>query len=64
MEELKIGDKVIMNDNYYVSAENRGKVFTVRSKPWMLCGTEVVKISGKAGGYAVDGLTKVGEAAV
>ena len=60
--QLKIGDKVVMNDNYYVSEADKGKIFTVRSEPWMLCGTEVIKISDKAGGYAVDGLTKVGDA--
>lgn len=59
MSNLKIGDKVVMNDKYYVSDENKGKVFTVRSEPWMLCGKEVIKISGKAGGYATDGLAKV-----
>lgn len=56
---LKIGDKVRMNDKYHVSAANREKVWTVRSEPWMCCGTMVVKLEGKAGGYAVDGLDKV-----
>lgn len=56
---IKKGDKVVMNDHYYVSAENQGKVWTVASDPWMVCGTEVVKLLGKAGGYAVDGLDLV-----
>ena len=56
---LKPGDKVIMNDHYHVCEENRGKVWTVRSEPWDCCGTLVVKLEGKAGGYAVDGLDKV-----
>lgn len=60
-DELRPGDKVVMNDNYYVSEENKGKISTVRSEPWNLCGTNVVKISGRAGGYAVDGLTKITE---
>ena len=60
MTNLKIGDKVIMNDKYYVSDKYKGQVFTVRSEPWTVCGSEVVKISGVAGGYDVDGLTKVG----
>lgn len=34
MANLKIGDKVIMNDKYWVSAENKGKVWTVDSEPW------------------------------
>ena len=56
---LKPGDNVVMNDHYHVSGENRGKVWTVRSEPWVCCGTLVVKLEGKAGGYAVDGLDKV-----
>lgn len=56
MNNLKIGDKVIMNDKYWVSAENKGKVWTVDSEPWECCGTTVVRLEGKAGGYAVDGL--------
>lgn len=59
MNELKPGDKVVMNDRYHVSEENRGKVWTVRSEAWVCCGTLVVKLEGKSGGYAVDGLDKV-----
>ena len=58
---MEIGDKVIMNDKYYVSEENKGKVWTVRSKPWVCCGQLVVLLNGKSGGYAVDGLDIVGE---
>ena len=56
MNNLKIGDKVVMNDKYHVSAENKGKVWTVDSEPWECCGTTVVRLEGKAGGYAVNGL--------
>lgn len=56
---LKVGDKVVMNDKYSVSEENKGKVWEVRSEPWDCCGTMVVLLKGKSGGYAVDGLTKV-----
>lgn len=56
MSNIKAGDKVIMNNKYYVSEENKGKVWTVRSEPWLCCGTLVVALEGKAGGYAVDGL--------
>lgn len=56
---LKIGDKVVMNDKYYVDEKNRGKIWIVRSEPWMCCGTEIVLLEGWSGGYAVDGLTKV-----
>lgn len=58
---LKVGDKVVMNNNYRVSDENKGKVWTVRSEPWMCCGTLVVGLVGKSGGYAVDGLDLVEE---
>ena len=61
MNNLKIGDKVIMNDKYWVSAENKGKVWTVNSEPWECCGTNVVKLEGKAGGYAVDGLDLINQ---
>lgn len=56
---MKIGDKVTMNNKYYVSSEDKGRVWVVRSDPWYLCGTLVVLLDGMSGGYAVDGLTLV-----
>lgn len=56
---LNIGDKVKMNSKYWVSEENKDKVFEVISEPWKLCGTLVIKLDGVSGGYAVDGLMKV-----
>lgn len=56
---LMRGDKVKMNDKYYVSEKNKGKVFEVVSEPWDLCGTIVVKLKGYSGGYAIDGLEVV-----
>ncbi len=53
---MKIGDKVVMNNKYSVSEENKEKVWIVRSEPWECCGTLVVLLEGKSGGYAVDGL--------
>lgn len=58
---MKIGDKVVMNDKYYVSKENKGKVWTVRSETWKCSGQLVVLLEGKSGGYAVDGLDIAGE---
>lgn len=58
---LKPGDRVIMNDAYYVPDQYKDKVWTVISEPWNLCGTWVVMLDGVHGGYAVDGLTKVEE---
>lgn len=46
---------------YYVSAENKSRIWTVASEPWMCCGTLVVKLEGKSGGYAVDGLDIISE---
>ena len=56
---MKIGSKVVMNNKYHVSKQNKGKVFTVISEPWNVCGTLVVKLEGYSGGYAVDGLTVI-----
>lgn len=59
--KLKPGDRVVMNDKYHVSPANKGNVWKVVSEPWMVCGSEVVKLEGKSGGYAVDGLDLVSE---
>ncbi|MCI8766103.1 MAG: hypothetical protein HFG58_16455 [Lachnospiraceae bacterium] len=56
---MKIGDQVIMNGNYYVPEKNRGKVFTVRSRPFMVCGTVCVLLEDYCGSYAADGLSVV-----
>lgn len=56
---LKPGDRVVMNDKYYVSPESKGNVWRVASESWMVCGTEVVKLEGVSGCYAVDGLELV-----
>lgn len=56
---VKPGDKVVMNTKYYVSEENKGKIWEVASEPWLCCGTVVVKLKGRAGGYALDGLNLV-----
>ena len=56
---LKSGDKVRMNDKYHVSEENKNKIWMVVSEPWTCCGTLVVRLQGKTGGYAVDGLDLV-----
>lgn len=53
---MKKGDRVIMNGKYYVSEENKEKIWIVRSEPWICGGEKVVLLEGKSGGYAVDGL--------
>lgn len=55
---LKQGDKVIMV-NCLEAEKYKGKVWEVRSEPWNLCGTEVVLLRGKSGGFATDFLQKV-----
>lgn len=52
---LMPGDKVTM-----VKCAEAEIYPVVRSLPWMLCGTEVVLLVGKAGGFATKCLRKVG----
>ena len=59
---LKPGDKVVMNNKYRVLEKNKGVIWTVASEPWDVCGSTVVKLEGKTGSYAVDGLDLVEEA--
>jgi hypothetical protein len=33
-----------------------------RSEPWMLCGTAVILVDGRSGGYRLDRLTPVAQA--
>ena len=56
---LQIGDKVKMNDKYYVSDANKEKVFIVKTEPQEVCGRISVWLEGYRGCYAVDGLTKL-----
>lgn len=56
MTDIKVGDKVVMNNRYVVSDPNKGKIWTVCSEPWICGGKLVVKLDGKSGCYAVDGL--------
>lgn len=57
--DIKVGDKVVMNSNYYVSDKNKGVEWVVKSEPFNVCGTKCVMLEGYSGGYALDGLTKV-----
>lgn len=56
---LKKGDKVVMNDKYYVDLKYQGKVFTVKAGPQMVCGSECVWLEGYCGAYSADGLDLV-----
>lgn len=51
-----------MHTCYEASKEKyRDKVWTVRSNPWMLCGTEVVLLQDFSGGFSTEFLRKVDE---
>ncbi len=57
-KSLKPGDKVVMVK--CLEAETYlDKIWTVTSEPWNLCGTEVVLLEGKCGGFATKFLKKV-----
>lgn len=57
---LKPGDQVVMiNCLEARSEDNKGKVWLVTTEPWDVCGSEVVKIKGKSGGFATKCLRKV-----
>lgn len=59
MGNITKGDRVKMNDKYFVSEKNKDKVFTVTTEPQEVCGTLSVWLEGFRGCYAVDGLTKI-----
>ncbi len=59
MENITKGDRVKMNDKYFVLEKNKDKVFTVTTEPQEVCGTLSVWLEGFRGCYAVDGLTKI-----
>jgi len=59
-DKLKPGDKVIMHD-CYEARKYGNKVWIVGSQSWDLCGSEVVKLEGKTGGFAIKFLHKVAD---
>lgn len=57
---LKPQDKVVMHSCYEARKEKyKDKVWTVKSEPWDLCGSEVVLLDGYSGGFATEFLKKV-----
>ncbi len=58
---MKKGDKVKMNDKYYVNEKYMDKIFTVKTSPQRVGGTLVVWLDDFSGCYAVDGLTIVND---
>ena len=55
---LKPGDRVTMV-NCAEAEKYSDKIWTVRSDPWDLCGSEVVLLEGKSGGFATEKLRRV-----
>ncbi|MEK5166014.1 hypothetical protein NYE69_27210 [Paenibacillus sp. FSL R5-0527] len=56
---LKPGNQVVMHSCYEARKEKyAGKVWTVDSEPWDLCGSEVVRLKGYNGGFATEFLKK------
>ena len=57
---LKPGDHVVMFNCHEAEMDKyKDKVFKVRSEPWNVCGSEVVLLEGKSGGFATKFLKKV-----
>ena len=55
---LKPSDNVVMV-NCYEAEKYAGVLWEVESKPWKVCGIEVVKLKGKSGGFATSCLKKI-----
>lgn len=55
---LHEGDRVTMV-NCYEAREHPDKVWTVNSEPWNVCGSEVVLLEGKSGGFDTSCLQKI-----
>lgn len=58
---MPVGTKVRMV-NCIEAERYKDKIWTTRSEPWMLCGSEVVLLEGKSGGFATEFLEIVEEA--
>ncbi|MEK4452845.1 MULTISPECIES: hypothetical protein [unclassified Paenibacillus] len=57
---LKPEDKVMMHSCYEARKEKyKDKVWTVKSEPWDLCGSEVVLLEGFNGGFSTEYLRKL-----
>ena len=59
MENLEIGDKVKMNGKCSVSNKDKNKVWIVCSNPVYVGDKVYIRLKGKTGGYAIDGLDLV-----
>lgn len=57
---MKIGTKVRMV-NCLEAEEHKGQIWVTRSEPWEMCGSMVVLLEGKRGGFDVSRLEVVKE---
>lgn len=55
---LKPGDTVVIVDCFEAD-KYKGRVWAVRSEPWIMCGEEVILLEGKSGGFATNCLRRV-----
>jgi hypothetical protein len=56
---LQIGDTVVMHTCAEARSEKyKDKIWTVKSEPWDLCGSEVVLLEGFRGGFSTEYLKK------
>jgi|WetSurMetagenome_2_1015567.scaffolds.fasta_scaffold1809900_2 hypothetical protein len=55
---LKPGDRVFMVD-CYEAEKYAGRAWTVESEPWECCGSEIVLLEGKSGGFDTSRLKKL-----
>lgn len=57
---LTSGEKVVKHTCREASnPKYAGKVWTTRSEPWDLCGSEVILLEGFSGGFATEYLKRV-----
>lgn len=57
-KNLKSGEEVMMV-NCEEALKNKDKVWVTRSESWDLCGTEVILLVGKSGGFDTSKLERV-----
>ena len=57
-KNLKIGEEVRMV-NCLEAEKHKDKIWVTRSEPWGVCGSTVVLLEGKSGGFDVEKLERV-----
>jgi len=57
MSSLKSGMPVFLVNDY-----GEVEITETRSEPWIVCGCEVIKVKGRAGGYDTERITPINSA--